>query len=353
MGHGSSVLFGDSGVAVGVDEYDETSAAAHAKVNNGTEEQPVPEPPSLPGMPVHWDELSEWAKASTDREPSSAAVAIEVGAQLAAHSYVRVALGAAEVEVLRTAEAASAAFFACSSHLKMRHTGMGGRRGNLMLWSCGYSRWPEREQWHVVCGALDAQPWPAAEESEMAGGGSLFAALMKAEGLLRCISLAVLSALASEAASGDCADGDCNNGVGRLACLATTCAFLGDGTDPSVLDSFQYMPCGEPGATSNGGVSVDDRRETLAMAAHHDPGVLTLTRTSDTPGLELCSPESGWLPLEKLAAPAEVLVFAGEQLEEASGGKVRAANHRVAQPPEGRRHETRHSVVFELRAPDA
>ena len=97
MGHGSSVLFGDSGVAVGVDEYDETSAAAHAKVNNGTEEQPVPEPPSLPGMPVHWDELSEWAKASTDREPSSAAVAIEVGAQLAAHSYVRVALGAAEV----------------------------------------------------------------------------------------------------------------------------------------------------------------------------------------------------------------------------------------------------------------
>ena len=34
---------------------------------------------------------------------------------------------------------------------------------NLMLWSCGFSSWPLRQQWHVVCGAADAQPWPAAQ----------------------------------------------------------------------------------------------------------------------------------------------------------------------------------------------
>ena len=54
--------------------------------------------------------------------------------------------------------------------------------------------------------------------------------------------------------------------------------------------------------------------------------------------------------MEQLAAADDVLVLAGEQLEQASGGRIRAAQHRVAAPP-GR--DARNSVVFELRAPGA
>ena len=68
---------------------------------------------------------------------------------------------------------------------------------------------------------------------------------------------------------------------------------------------------------------------------------------SDVPGLQICSSETNhWIAIEELARPNEVIVFAGEQLEEATGGRVKAARHRVMR--DGRPRE---SVVFELRAP--
>ena len=95
------------------------------------------------------------------------------------------------------------------------------------------------------------------------------------------------------------------------------------------------------------------------MAAHNDPGVLTLTLASRIPGLELldrsCGKRGAWVPLEALMAPDEVMLFAGEQLEAATAGHVRAALHRVVVQPKAQEAlaEGRNSVVFELRAPGA
>lgn len=41
--------------------------------------------------------------------------------------------------------------------------GIGGRRGELLLWGNGYSSSPMREMFHTVHGALDAQPYPSAK----------------------------------------------------------------------------------------------------------------------------------------------------------------------------------------------
>ena len=90
----------------------------------------------------------------------------------------------------------------------------------------------------------------------------------------------------------------------------------------------------------------------MQMAAHVDPGILTLTRASECPGIEIFDgARQGWVAVEALAAPDEVVVFAGEQLEKASRGRIRAARHRVAPPPPEHSGEERISVVFELRAP--
>ena len=111
------------------------------------------------------------------------------------------------------------------------------------------------------------------------------------------------------------------------------------------------------------------------MAAHNDPGVLTLTLASQVPGLEVLDRARGpggvWMPLEALMAPDEVMVFAGEQLEAATSGRVRACLHRVDVRPQAAGSRSgpteedgdaapavavapplgRNSVVFELRAP--
>jgi isopenicillin N synthase-like dioxygenase len=88
------------------------------------------------------------------------------------------------------------------------------------------------------------------------------------------------------------------------------------------------------------------------MAAHLDPGVLTLTRASDCPGIQIYDATySAWVAAEALCSHDEVLLFAGEQLESATRGHIRAARHRVASPPPSRASDERNSVVFELRAP--
>lgn len=198
-----------------------------------------------------------------------------------------------------------------------------------MLWSCGYSQWPNRQHWHVVCGALDAQPWPHDEDEATVrvsrgglAGPTLREGLLTAERVLRRIARTCLRHI---------------NGVGTLE---QACADMGEGTDPSVLDAFLYASC-PPG------------RQEAQMSEHTDPGVLTLTRVSDCPGLEILSPASAtWVAVEALAAADDVLVFGGEQLETATGGRVRAARHRVAPPPERCEGQERNSVVFELRVPE-
>jgi isopenicillin N synthase-like dioxygenase len=86
----------------------------------------------------------------------------------------------------------------------------------------------------------------------------------------------------------------------------------------------------------------------MQMSEHFDPGLLTITRTSEIPGLEVWDASIGqWVALEAEAAPNEVLIFAGEQLHALSGGLIPAVRHRVV----GSRvaGAERCSVVFELR----
>ena len=101
--------------------------------------------------------------------------------------------------------------------------------------------------------------------------------------------------------------------------------------DPSVLDCFLYP---------NGHGSLPN------MRAHTDPGLLTLTLASHHTGLELLDRASGtWIDVEAMCRPGvDCIVFGGEALQLASGGRYEAAVHRVrhgAQP--------RVSVVYEMR----
>ena len=290
------------------------------------------------------------------------------------------------MEVLLAAESIAKDFFERRNQKeKKKYTGR-GRLNALMLWSCGYSSWPHREQWHVVCGARDAQPWPeqlpaaaaASPEQDtlpVQGAGdkstmSLREALLNAEALLRRVAMCTLAAAASSAAAAADGDGDVGLApaadvgplVGAAAAaeddtttystcqrLLEACEQMGHGTDPSVLDAFHYLPSegdAAAGGCVGGSRTAEDEKEE-AMAPHYDPGVLSLTRPSDVPGLQICSSATNhWIAIEELARPNEVIVFAGEQLEEASGGRVKAARHRVMR--DGRPRE---SVVFELRAP--
>lgn len=101
--------------------------------------------------------------------------------------------------------------------------------------------------------------------------------------------------------------------------------------DPSVLDCFVY-----PNAHA----------EMANMCAHTDPGLLTLTLASATPGLQVHDQSTGeWVDVEAQCTPGvEIIVLGGEALEVASSGRYRAALHRV-------RHAAtpRVSTVFELR----
>ena len=355
VGVGSSVLLGDAGVehALVIDD-EEGGDAQHERSHRGGVQADDHRafvssltPPAIDQCDLH------------DR-------AAEVASQLAKYSHARIRVDTAALEILLKAEAAAADFFAGSTAAsKTKHVGKGGRLGKLMLWSCGYSAWPEREQWHVVCGAPDAQPWPAgADESPTAGALderlSLRGALMRAKELLRCIAVDTLACLPRESGQ-DASTGE----------LADACSAMGAGTDPSVLDAFWYhagrsaeqtapnIAACSGGDLAKAALTTDDTSHTadgdvahwddMAMSAHKDPGVLTVTRASEVAGLQI-EVQGKWIAVEALASSDEVLIFPGEQLEKATGGRVGAAVHRVALSKS--RATQRNSVVFELRAPE-
>ena len=85
------------------------------------------------------------------------------------------------------------------------------------------------------------------------------------------------------------------------------------------------------------------------MRTHTDPGLLTATAVSATPGLEVLDGESGeWVDAEAVCAAGDVVLMCGEALEVMTRGRFRACAHRVRHAP-----TPRISVVFELRLHDA
>lgn len=390
VGHGSAVLLGDAGVQTLAHDDDEEEAAPEATdVDSAKVAVDIADGGAslMAPQPISWEALLT----------TEAAAAQAVAHELTSRSFFRLRMRPLDVDALIRAEAAAAAFFAKPQTYKRGYTGKGGRRDKLLLWGCGYGTWPHREQWHVVCGASDAMAWPneligagseggsrAADGSgEQGAGDKLCAAetdptlsydLRAVEHLLRRVALASLSA---------CADVE-DTGGSSLHSLIRSVAASARGTDPSVLDAFWYpVPPTSPPASSAVPHKAEANDAERGMAAHNDPGVLTLTRASDVPGLEIWLPTphgtaSGtWVRVEALAAADEVLVFAGEQLEAATGGRVRAARHRVVIHPQeegkaatgsgSRRCSSddaaallvsegvplgRNSVVFELRAPE-
>ena len=213
------------------------------------------------------------------------------------------------------AERAAHAFFclpdaeraACANH----GARAGGGDGGLLLESTGYKQAACREQLHLIMGAFDAAPWPADE----AGGERLRAALLDAAAFMRRLALLSLSAVSVE--------------------LSARAALVQPDADPSVLDAFRYC---------RGGLN---RR--VAMAAHVDPGLITLKRaTVQTAALEVRDASSGrWVAVEARCKEHDIIVLTCEQVAQ----HAPACLHRVARCDGVGGDVRRESLVFELRAP--
>ena len=160
-----------------------------------------------------------------------------------------------------------------------------------------------------------AQPWPSA---------SLESCVLSAGALYRSVAERCLSALATTSPAGSA-------GLARLqaACAAARRDGGGDGAaDPSVLDGFLYAATaaeGEPEAAGRPEPQLE------RMASHTDPGVFTVKRASDVPGVEFLV-DGAWLTIEQLAGPDDLLVWAADQLQTAAsaeGSRIRAVEHRA------------------------
>jgi isopenicillin N synthase-like dioxygenase len=91
--------------------------------------------------------------------------------------------------------------------------------------------------------------------------------------------------------------------------------------DPSVLDLFLYP---------------NEHTWPANMRTHTDPGLLTVTQVSDTPGLQVLDAATGaWLDVEAVAHAADLVLMCGESLQQMSRGATPRAS-RAGAPPVGR-----------------
>jgi len=254
----------------------------------------------------------------------TARVESAVASDLESRSYTLLRTDIGTMRMLREAEAQLGTFFALPLLQKQEFAGRGELGG-----ACGFNSWPLREQWHARI-AEPGEPWPLAAKLELA--------LFDVAQLLRRTGLRCLEVLKSHAATSSAADS-----FDRLhaACTAVERAHRSD-----VLDGFRYAAREEGGSSSSSAAAVE------AMGTHTDPGIFTIKRTSDVAGVELQGERGEWVPIERLASPEDLVVFAADQLQAAAsceGSRVRAVHHRVMVPA-GRE---RTSLLYELRAPSS
>lgn len=318
-GSGSVPLLGDCGVAVDCSRGEEAEVAERpaelataAAAETGAAEAPQP------------------AAALSRGEAEGGGLA----AQLRQRGYCRVLLSGQETAALREAEATARALLSLpEAKLRRLSFSAEARRGRARdcggsdLLNAGFSRWECRLQWHVVCGAPDAQLWPHEEQPHARS------VLLDAANVLRDHALWCLDCLARD-----------GGGCDWATTLRRDCAALGPGTDGSVLDAFVYRAERRAGGSGGGDDGGDGGDALLHMGSHTDPGVLTLKLASATAGLQVRDGATGgWVDLESGGAD-ELLVLAADALEHASGAAIRAAPHRVAAAT-----NERLSLVYEMR----
>jgi hypothetical protein len=245
---------------------------------------------------------------------------------LSRHGFaiLRDALSHAETAALARCDALALACFAAGPHkqIAMRCAGSVARRQTRQLAACselpltgiGLHTVSEdgeriREQIHLVTdpAAMRLMRWPA-RSGRLGGLGD---AVRRAMHVLHNLCTELLATIEPAA-----------EGARR-----TQAELSGD---PSVLDLFLYP---------------NEHKRPANMRTHTDPGLLTVTRVSDTPGLQVLDAESGaWLDVEAMAGTGDLVLLCSESLQEMSRGAYPAAPHRVRCAP-----APRLSVVFELR----
>ncbi|MDX2271486.1 MAG: 2-oxoglutarate and iron-dependent oxygenase domain-containing protein [Cyanobacteriota bacterium] len=80
----------------------------------------------------------------------------------------------------------------------------------------------------------------------------------------------------------------------------------------------------------------------MRAAAHEDINLITLLCESTAPGLELLQRDGSWLPIQPL--PGQIIVDAGDMLQQLTNGLLKSTTHRVTNPDNDR--ERRFSMPF-------
>ena len=82
--------------------------------------------------------------------------------------------------------------------------------------------------------------------------------------------------------------------------------------------------------------------QSLRAAAHEDINLITLLCEATAPGLELLQRDGSWLPISAL--PGQIIVDAGDMLQNLTNGLLRSTTHRVTNPDNPQ--ECRFSIPF-------
>ncbi len=99
----------------------------------------------------------------------------------------------------------------------------------------------------------------------------------------------------------------------------------------TILRVIHYPPVGD-----------DAPAESIRAGAHEDINFITLLVGATEPGLELLQKDGSWLPIQ--AAHDEIIVDAGDMLQNVTNGIYKSTTHRVVRPKSERRGSPRFSM---------
>lgn len=80
----------------------------------------------------------------------------------------------------------------------------------------------------------------------------------------------------------------------------------------------------------------------VRAAAHEDINLITLLPSATAPGLEVRDLEGNWHSVE--SQPGDIVINAGDMLQEATGGYLKSTTHRVVNPTDGSEKISRYSM---------